>query len=451
MREIPNARVKEVLIGSIADEAGIETGDIIVNVNGERFKDILEFIFLVSDEDIELEVLKSDGTCEYISIYNEEYEDLGIVFENPMIDKPKACRNNCIFCFIDQLPKGLRKTLYFKDDDLRLSILQGNYITLTNMLDDDIDRVVRFRLSPVNISVHTTNPKLREEILRNKNAGKINEYITRLHNSHITMNCQIVLMRDINDRIELDRTIRDVAFLYPYVKSVSVVPVGITRYRQGKYDLVPFDKASAMEVIAQVTAWQRKLFKKFGSRVVYLADEFYILAGVEIPQHDHYEDFPQIENGVGLIASMENEFLEGLKHIDSSKSYDEKKVSIATGFASFEFIASLCLRLKEKIKGLNINVYPIKNTFFGENITVSGLITGSDLIEQLKGNYLGDKLFIPAVMLRSERDIFLDDIRIEQIEKELNIKVEIVNNDGYEFIEKITGEKVIGGSRCLSQ
>ncbi len=445
VKMVQSAKVREVIKGSIADEAGIRPNDIIVSVNGEKFRDILEYTFLVSDENVELEVSKADGTYEYISIYNEEYEDLGIVFENPLIDKAKSCANKCIFCFIDQLPKNMRKTLYFKDDDLRLSILQGNYVTLTNMSDDDLDRVIRFRLSPVNISVHTTNTELREKILNNKKASKINEYIKKLYDAQITMNCQIVLMRNINDRHELDKTIEDIALLYPYVRSISVVPVGLTKYRQAKYELEPFDKDSAAEVIEQVSKWQETLLDKLGTRTVYLADEFYILSGVEIPPYEHYEDFPQIENGVGLIASMKQEFADGLNSLSHSDDFVAKIVSIATGYASKNFIEALCLKIKEKLIKININVYPIKNNFFGENITVSGLITGNDLIDQLKGKPIGETLFIPSVMLRSERDVFLDDLSIKDIEKELNVSIRIIENDGYDFISKITGQKIIGG------
>ena len=441
MEKLPEARVKEVCRGSIAEEAGIETGDIIYKINGQPIHDILEYKFLAGSEEVELQVIKSDHSIEIVSVYNEEYEDLGVVFENPLIDKARFCTNQCMFCFIDQLPENLRKTLYFKDDDSRLSFLQGNYVTLTNMTDEDIERIIRFRLSPINISVHTANPALRVKMLNNENASKIMHIMKKLARSEITMNCQIVLCREVNDKQELDRTLDELTSLYPHVNSISVVPVGLTRYREKLLPLKAYDKDSALEVIHQVAGWQSKLYDRYESRIVFLADEFYLLAGRPIPCYQHYEDFPQIENGVGLIASMQEEFNRGLEKVYKRKEPVERNISIATGISANSFIRSLCDKLIDKVTGLNIHVYAITNELFGEKITVAGLVTGGDLIKQLKEKELGSELLIPAAMLRSDRDIFLDDVTVEEIEEALKVRVILVENDGQDFIDKVLGRQ----------
>ncbi len=441
MEKLPEARVKEVCRGSIAEEAGIETGDIIYKINGQPIHDILEYKFLAGSEEVELQVIKSDHSIEIVSIYNEEYEDLGVVFENPLIDKARFCANQCMFCFIDQLPENLRKTLYFKDDDSRLSFLQGNYVTLTNMTDEDIERIIRFRLSPINISVHTANPALRVKMLNNKNASKIMHIMKKLARSEITMNCQIVLCREVNDKQELDRTLDELTSLYPHVNSISVVPVGLTRYREKLLPLKAYDKDSALEVIHQVAGWQSELYDRYGSRIVFLADEFYLQAGWPIPCYQHYEDFPQIENGVGLIASMQEEFNRGLEKVYKRKEPVERNISIATGISANSFIRSLCDKLIDNVTGLNIHVYAITNELFGEKITVAGLVTGGDLIKQLKEKELGSELLIPAAMLRSDRDIFLDDVTVEEIEEALKVRVILVENDGQDFIDKVLGRQ----------
>ncbi|MDK2800671.1 MAG: hypothetical protein PWP27_714 [Clostridiales bacterium] len=435
------AKVKEVRKGSIADEAGIVPGDIIIKINGEKFDDILEYKFITSEQELELEIVKGNGDIEIVTIYNEDYEDLGIIFENPLIDTAKCCSNKCIFCFIDQLPKNMRKTLYFKDDDSRLSFLQGNYITLTNMSDTDLDRIIKLRLSPINISVHTTNVALRIKMLGNENAGKIMGQMKKLAQAQIVMNCQIVLCRNVNDGSELDKTLHDLTSLYPYVNSISVVPVGLTAYRENLFDLKPYTKDASLAVIHQVGNWQKKLLKKYGSRIVFLADEFYILGEKTIPPYSHYEGFPQIENGVGLIASMQQEFNEEIEKISKNDflQIKNKSVSIATGVSAKLFIYSLCNKLQSKAPGLDIKVYAIKNKFFGENVTVAGLVTGQDIINQLKGKDLGTELLIPVIMLRKDRDIFLDDLSIGDVERELGIKVTVVENNGFDFIDKVLG------------
>ena len=429
------ATVLKVEKGSIAQECGIERGDSILKINGERFNDILEYRFLCCEPYLEIEVQKRDKSCEYLEIENPDYEDLGIEFEKQLIDDMKHCQNKCIFCFIDQLPKGMRKTLYFKDDDARMSFLLGNYVTLTNMKDRDIDKIIQMRVSPINISVHSTDEQLRIKMLHNKNAGKLNTIMKRLARAGITMNCQIVACPGINDGNALIHTANDLKNLYPYVQSISVVPVGITKFRQGLYPITPYTKELSEEMVELVTRLQNNFLSEIGRRLIYLADEFYLSAGMEIPPAYTYEEFPQIENGVGLIASMEEEFSIGLKDITKEKV--SKPKSIATGKISYPFICSLIERLKNKISALDISVYPIENEFFGPLITVSGLICGQDLIRQLKNKPLGSTLLLPEVMLKEDEDIFLDDVTLQDVERELKIQVIKVSNNGYDFINKV--------------
>ena len=440
--------IKKVEKGSIADEIGLEPGDKIVSINGEKIEDIFDYRFLITDEVIKLKVIKSDSELWEFEIEKDAYEDLGVEFDSPMIDFAKSCMNKCIFCFIDQLPKGMRSSLYFKDDDTRLSFLSGNYVTLTNMKEKDLDKIIKYHMSPINISVHTTNPDLRVKMLKNKNAGDVMQKIRKLAKAGITINCQIVLCRNINDGTELDRTVNDLSALYPSVNSISVVPVGLTKYREGLPDLIPFDKISASETIEQITKWQERLLKEKGSRVVYLADEFYLMAGYEIPSYDEYEDFPQLENGVGLIALFKYEFSDYLdylreQNIDKlqilNSNNKRRKISIVTGVLAFEFINGLAKELEKTFKNIEINVYPIKNNFFGEHVTVTGLLTGQDIVQQLSGKDLGEELFIPETMLKADEDIFLDDYSVKMVEEQLNIKLTVVKNNARDFILKVTG------------
>ena len=431
--------VKSILPGSIAEEAGIEAGDSILSINGEKIKDIFDYRFLIADENLMLEILKQDGEIWEIEIEKEEYEDLGIEFESLMIDDAKSCKNKCVFCFIDQLPKGMRDTLYFKDDDSRLSFFMGNYVTLTNMSFDDIDRIIKYRMSPINVSVHTTNPDLRVFMLKNKNAGDVLLKIQKLIDGGIEINCQIVLCLGINDGEELDRSISELGSLYPGVNSISVVPVGITKHRDGLSDLKPYNMESSIKVIEQIEDWQMSFLKKFGSRITYIADEFYIMAGREIPDYETYEDFPQIENGVGLIATLKQEFLEGLEELDVELT-EQRTVSIATGVSPYKYIREMAGILKDKYKCLNIDIYKIENSFFGKNVTVTGLLTGQDIIEQLKDKKLGDELLISKSMLRSGEQVFLDDYTVSDLEERLNVKINIVENSGKDFIAKVIGK-----------
>jgi len=432
--------VKYVQPGSAAEEAMIEPGDIIVSINGIEFRDVVEYRFLISEPEVEVEVLKKDGTVEFIGIEND-YENLGIEFETGLIDDAQSCRNKCIFCFIDQLPPGMRETVYFKDDDTRLSFLQGNYVTLTNMSDEDINRMIDLHMSPINISVHTTNPELRVKMLNNRFAGRIYGIMKRFAENGMTMNCQIVLCHGYNDGDELRRTISDLEKLYPYVHSVSAVPVGLTRYRENLCGLEHFDREKSKAVIDIISEAQERIYKKHGTRFIYASDEFYLNAGLPLPNPDAYEGFPQIENGVGLIASMREEIEDAVGEIED-KEYS-RTIVIATGELAYDFIRSMCDIIEKKAKGVKIFVYAVKNEFFGRNINVSGLVVGGDIIKQLKGKIPeADLMMIPSSMLRSGDDIFLDDIRLPELEKELGIPIEACDNNGFEFVERILGERL---------
>ena len=425
--------------GSLADEAGIIAGDILLSINGQEVHDILEYRFLVSDVEIEVSIKKQDGSIEDIIIEND-YEDIGIEFSQELIDVAQSCKNKCIFCFIDQLPKGMRETVYFKDDDTRLSFLQGNYVTLTNLTDAEIDRLIAMRVSPINISVHTTNPELRVTMLKNPNAAKIYDIMQKFAANDIYMNCQIVLCPGYNDKDELDRTICDMAELFPYVSSCSVVPVGLTRYRQGLCDLKAFDARASLDVIRQIEDYQRAFKKEFGTNLVYAADEFYINAKLPIPEASEYDGFPQIENGVGLIASLKEEFDEAINLVKHTKY--TRNIAIATGEISYSFIKSLADRILAECEGVNIDVYAVKNEFFGGGVNVSGLVTGSDILRTLSDAPKYDELLIPDSMLRDGEDIFLDDITLTELIEKLGFPVTPVPNDGYTFIESVLAEEL---------
>lgn len=431
--------IKYVEPDSIAFEAGIEAGDKLIKINGHDFHDILEYRYLTAEYEVTLEILKKDGSTEVITVEND-YEDLGIEFAEGLIDEAQSCHNKCIFCFIDQLPKGMRETVYFKDDDTRLSFLQGNYVTLTNMSDEEIDRLIKMRVSPINVSVHATEPELRQMLLGNRFAGKCYSIMQKFAENGICMNCQIVLCPEINDGEHLKRTLYDLAALYPNVNSVSVVPVGLTRYREGLYQIKPFTKESSADTIEFVEKIQQDFLERLGTRLVYLSDEFYINAGVEIPQSDTYEGFPQLENGVGLIASMKEEFDSAIKFI--KKKRRSRYVSVATGEISYDFIRGLADRIQNECGGVKIDVYAVKNDFFGGGVSVSGLVTGGDIIRQLKGIIKTDTLIIPHSMLRDNDNIFLDDVTVAEVEEALNVTIIPTYNDGYEFIEKILNEEL---------
>ena len=424
---------------SLAEMAGIEPGDRLMLLNGHEVRDVLEYRYLMSEYEITVTVQKKNGDIEEITIEND-YEDIGIEFESGLMDNAKSCTNKCIFCFIDQLPKGMRETVYFKDDDTRLSFLQGNYVTLTNMKEDELQRMIDMHVSPINISVHTTNPELRVKMLNNRFAGKVYDIMKRFSKNNIHMNCQIVLCPGYNDEKELDRTITDIAKLYPYVDSLAIVPVGLTAHREGLCKLCEFDSLGAKKVIEQVGKYQKKYLKKFGTRLVYLSDEFYLKAGVDLPEPEEYEGFPQLENGVGLIPGMEEEFLEAVLRIAKKKR--NRRISLATGELAYDFIKSMTERIERAAPGFSAEVFAVKNEFFGGGVNVAGLVCGGDIIKQLKGRITTEELFIPQVMLRDDDELFLDDVTVADLEKALGVKVSAVLNDGYDFVEKLLGEEL---------
>lgn len=427
---------------SIAEELGIEPGDFLLSVNEQIIHDVFDYKFYCADTNITLEIEKKNGESWQFDIEKDEAEDLGIEFATSLLDEEKSCRNKCIFCFIDQLPEGMRDTLYFKDDDARLSFLYGNYITMTNLSDDEINRIIRYRMSPVNISVHTTNPELRVKMLRNRFAGDILEKIRRFTSNGITVNCQIVLCPGINDGEELDRTIRELTSLAPELHSISVVPVGLTRFREDLTQLTPFNKKSALKIIDQVEKWQKKLLEEYKSRIVYIADELYILAEKPLPDYEAYEDFPQIENGVGMVSSFSYEVKEALKELEESQLSVEREitVSIATGVSVFGHFKKITSYIEERVKGLKINVYAVENTFFGPGVTVTGLLTSCDLIRELIDKDLGEKLLLCKNMFRAGTNVMLDDVTADELAEKLGVKVQLVDSDGHALIEALVQE-----------
>ena len=432
-------KITSVLSRSRAAKAGIREGDILVSINGNGIRDVLDYRFYLTEREVEL--LLKRGESEYtVTVKKGEYDDIGLDFETPLMDKKQRCKNKCIFCFIDQNPEGLRESLYFKDDDSRLSFLHGNYITLTNMNDSDIERIVKMRFSPINISVHTTNPALRVEMMKNKRAGEVLSYLDDFCRAGLNMCGQIVLCRGVNDGEELVRSMRDLSKYQPYMTSVSVVPAGMTKFRDGLYPLVDFTREEAAEVINAVNSFGDKLKEERGSRVFFVADEFYLKAGIEIPDKDYYEDYPQIENGVGMLRSFMDEFDIGKDDIAELLSFKGvRSLSVATGVASYPFIKSLADRIMSITDKVKISVYQIKNFFFGESITVSGLLTGKDIYGQLSGKELGDRLLIPSSALRAGEDIFLCGMTLGELSERLNTEIRVTENDGFDFIDAVFG------------
>jgi len=434
-------KICDVIRRSLADKAGITSGDMLVSINGNEINDVLDYRFYMTDSKLTL-LLNRDGKEYSATIKKGEYDDIGLEFETYLMDSKKSCTNKCVFCFIDQLPHGLRDTLYFKDDDSRLSFLMGNYITLTSLKDSDVDRIIKMHMSPINISVHTTNPELRCKMMNNRFAGDSLRHLKRLAENGITLNCQIVLCKGLNDGNELISTMHDLATLYPAVNSVSVVPAGLTKHRDGLYPLEPFTSDEACKNIKIVESFAALCKKEYGSSIFFCGDEFYLKAGMELPSSDYYEEYAQIENGVGMISLMKEEFENALEDLkgEITASTKPRNVSIATGEAAYGFIKSISKQLEEMFPTLFINVFKIKNDFFGPNITVAGLITGTDLIAQLKGKDLGDVLLIPRTMLESEGIMFLDNVTLIDAQEELDVEIETVNNDGYEFVDAVLGD-----------
>ena len=411
-------------------------GDALVSINGNKIIDVLDYKYYAYDERLDVLLRSPDGQKKTVKIRKREGGDLGIDFEDYLMDRPRSCANNCIFCFIDQLPKGMRKTMYFKDDDARLSFLMGNYITLTNLSPREVQRIIDLHISPINVSVHTTNPELRCRMLKNPNAGKSIDIMRRFAESGIVMNCQIVCCPDINDGAELDRTMHDLAAMYPGVHSVSIVPLGMTKFREGLYPLTPFTKERAGEVLDQVTTFGDECKSRFGTRIFFCGDELYIKAQREIPEDEFYEEYTQLENGVGMFRLMETEFTSALKLSDEP---DGVPFSIATGVSAAPFFEKLLKKAKEKYPALNGRVYAIVNDFFGHSINVAGLVTGGDLINQLKGKELGQHLFISQNMLRRQEMDFLDDITLVQASNELGVPIYPIEQDGFALWDAISG------------
>lgn len=431
--------IKSIEPGSIAEEMELAPGDELLTVNGEEIEDIFDYQFQIKDTYVELGIRRTDGEEWILEIDKEYDEDLGIVFENSLMDEYRSCRNHCVFCFIDQMPPGMRPTLYFKDDDSRLSFLQGNYVTLTNMSDRDIERIIRYRLEPINISFQTTNPELRCRMLHNRFAGEALNKVKKLFDAGIEMNGQIVLCKGLNDGEELERSISDLTAYLPHLKSVSVVPVGLSRYREGLYPLEPFTREDAKEVLRVIHRWQKKLYETWGLHVIHASDEWYLLAEEELPEEETYDGYLQLENGVGMLRLLREEVKQELENREGDQR--ELHLSLATGKLAAPTLEMLIGKIREKYPKLDVKIWPIRNAFFGESITVSGLITGQDLIAQLEGKPLGDKLLLPCNMLREGENVFLDDVTVEEVEYRLKLPVQIVDEPGRDLVLAVLNEK----------
>ena len=432
--------VTDVLPRSRAEKAGIAAGDILIAINGREIRDVLDYRFHLANETVSLSMRRGD-TPYSVVIRKQEYDDIGLDFETPLMDKKHSCENKCVFCFIDQLPRGMRQSLYFKDDDSRLSFLHGNYVTLTNLHDEDIDRIIEMRISPVNVSVHTTNPELRVKMMKNKRSGEVLGYLERLADAGISLCCQIVLCRGLNDGEELARTMRDLEKLYPAMESTAIVPAGLTRHRDGLYPLSSFSPEECRMVVEQITAFGDECLERHGTRLFYPSDEFYLKAGLPLPDDAFYEGYSQIENGVGMLTDMNTDVEYALEDIDelAASFRAPRHVSVATGYAAHEHITAICRRLCATFEGLSVTVYPIRNDFFGHEITVAGLLTGTDIRAQLEGKDLGDTLLIPASCLRSEGDVLLDDVSPEDLAQALHVPVIPAESAADSFIRAVLG------------
>ena len=469
--------ISQISKGSIAERLGISSGDFLLSINDSEVIDVFDYRYLCQDTFIKVSIETKDGILKQFEVSKMEDEELGLEFDEGLMDEYRHCSNKCIFCFIDQMPKGMRETLYFKDDDMRLSFLQGNYVTLTNLSEKDIERIIKYKLEPINISFQTTNPELRCMMLNNRFAGESLKKAEILYNAGIIMNGQIVLCKGVNDGEELERSLSDLYKYVPILESLSVVPVGLSKYRDGLYPLEPFEKNDAINVLKTIHKWQNKAYEEFGIHFVHASDEWYILADEELPEEERYDGYLQIENGVGMLRSLIVEFEDALLQLKEGienyrpgflsklniKGYDRNysemsgiiniselidvlnnghEVSIVTGKIAYPYIKDLCDKFAEEFPSFKINVYAIRNDFFGERITVTGLITGQDIIKQLDGKNLGERLLIPENMLRASTDVFLDDTRLSDIENSLHISTSIVKSNGRNLIERIIGKEV---------
>ncbi len=429
--------IKGVEKKSKAYKIGMRDGDTLLKLNGNEIMDVLDYRFFENNEKITVEFINAKGKIKCKRLKKKEDEELGLQFETYLMDKKHSCKNKCIFCFIDQLPKGLRGSLYFKDDDSRLSFLFGNYITLTNITEHEVERIIKMHISPINISVHTTNPELRVKMMNNKNAGKALSIINRFNEAGIKLNCQLVLVPDYNDGQELERSLSDLTAL-ENVECIAAVPVGLTRYREGLCKISPFDRERAEKTLGILEKYSDETLLKYGERRVFGADEFYILAEKELPSADYYEEFLQLENGVGLVPLLLNETDEAISACDYELKKN-RKITLATGESAAPFLKDIVDKVTKKWDNLECDVIAVKNNFFGGHINVAGLITASDLEEQLKGKALGEELLIPSVMLRDGGDMFLDSVTLDELSRKLDIKITPVDNDGYMLVDKILG------------
>lgn len=421
---------------SFADKKGLRAGDVLLSVNGFPVSDVLDYRFYLTEKKVTLRYLREERE-ETVTIRKGEYDDIGLSFETPLMDKKHTCRNKCIFCFIDQMPKGYRDTLYFKDDDSRLSFLQGSYVTLTNMTDADIDRIIKMRLSPLHVSVHTTNPALRVEMMKNPRAGEVLSYLPRLAEAGITICAQIVLCRGVNDGEELSRSMRDLKALYPALDSVSVVPAGLTKWREGLYPLTPFTPEECREVVRTVEAFAESCKQELGAYLFHASDEFYLKAGIDLPPEERYEGYPQLENGVGMLTSFAEDFRYALSDVAPLSS--PRRVTVATGHAAYPLLSRLVAEAMEKVSGLSVDVVAIENDFFGPEITVAGLLTGRDYLTALGGRDLGDACLISRTSLRAEGDLFLCGMSKDALASALGTPIVAVDNDGAAFLSALLG------------
>lgn len=429
--------ILSVTPGSPAESAGIKAGEQIVSINRHLISDVLDYRFYMTERRLRIGLVSDSGSERTVRLRKGEYEELGLEFATYLMDRQHTCKNKCIFCFVDQTPPGMRETLYFKDDDERLSFLFGNYVTLTNLSREEIDRIVRMRVSPINVSVHTMNPELRVSMMANPSAGQVLSYLKILADGGIALNVQLVLCPGINDRDELRKTMDELAKLLPAVQSVAAVPVGLTRYREGLYPLEPFSRLGALETISILHEYAESWQHEWEERIVYPSDEFFLLAELPIPPYPYYGEFPQLDNGVGLLAMLEYEFFEALE--GAAEETEPRQLSIATGAAAYPLISHLCEAAMLQIRGLKITPYKIENVFFGPLVTVAGLLTGQDIQAQLAGKALGSALLLPQVTLRHEQDRLLDDMPIELLATALGTDIIPVPNDGFVLLDKMLG------------
>ena len=426
--------ISAVEVGSLAEKHGIVSGDTLLSINGNEIKDVLDYRFYCTERKIIIEILR-DGKKKKVKIKKDEYDDIGLEFNTYLMDEQRACMNKCIFCFIDQLPKGMRESLYFKDDDSRLSFLFGNYITLTNIGDDEIDRIIKMHISPVNISVHTVDPKLRCDVMNNRFAGEKLKYIDRLAEAGIKINCQLVLCRGVNDGEKLRESLEKLQSLYPAVESIAAVPAGLTKYRDGLYPLVSYDKETAAEVIDIIEEYGDRHYEKTGDRLMYPSDEFFNLAGRKMPNAEYYGEMLQLENGVGMSALLKDQFEDALSDWDTPPKGTRK--TIATGVGAYNLIKSLVDLCREKWHNINCEVVAVENRFFGEKITTTGLLTGQDIFNQLSARENLGRVLISRCCLKRDEDIFLDDETLEGLSQKLGTEVVATDNDGYALLEAL--------------